>query len=180
MGTIGPGGSIGPDPRPNNPGVLLNVFDGNQDIGSVLVPLGKGLDIGNGYRVAVGPYRLYSGIQYRHDPGIAVVGLGAFVLLSGLCMSFYLLPARLYVRLDPRSERGRKAIPTWDLGIAATTVKGYDIFEEQFAALVEQLRESESSSGAGLADEVSRPSRLRLRPRSPFPAPAKANPEVPK
>jgi cytochrome c biogenesis protein len=133
VGTIGPGNTVGADPRPNNPGVLLNVFDGNQNIGSVLVPLERGIDLGGGYRVAVGRYILYSGIQYRHDPGIPFVGLGAFVLLTGLCMSFYFLPARLYVQVTQAADGTRGA---WDVGMAATTVKGYDIYEEQFAALV--------------------------------------------
>jgi len=129
IGTIGPGGTIGADPRPNNPGVVLDVFDGDQDVGSVLVSLGRGIDLGDGYRLGVGRYVLYSGIQYRHDPGIPFVLTGAFVLLAGLCMSFYFLPARVYVRIDGAAQ-------TWDVGIAATTVKGYDIYEEQFAALV--------------------------------------------
>jgi cytochrome c biogenesis protein len=133
VGTIGPGNTIAADPRPNAPGVVLAVFDGDQNIGSVLVPLGHSIDLGGGYRVAAGPYVLYSGIQYRHDPGIPLVGLGAFVLLTGLCISFYLLPARLYVRVDGARDE-------WNVGIAATTVKGYDIYEEQFAALVSEFR----------------------------------------
>ncbi len=133
VGTIGPGNTIGADPRPNNPGVLLAIFDGDQNIGSVLVPLQHTLDLGGGYAIDVGNYVLYSGIQYRHDPGIPFVGLGAFVLLAGLCISFYLLPARLYVRIDGSGK-------TWNVGMAATTVKGYDIYEEQFAELVGDLR----------------------------------------
>jgi len=148
VGTIGPGGSVGADPRPNNPGVLLTVFDGAQNIGQVLVPLAKSIDLGNGYRLGVGTYTLYSGIQYRHDPGIPLVGIGAFVLLAGLCMSFYFLPARLYVRVDGKMR-------TWNVGIAATTVKGYDIYEEQFLALVRELERIEEPPArpriAGLA-----------------------------
>ncbi|GAC1349009.1 MAG: cytochrome c biogenesis protein ResB [Vulcanimicrobiaceae bacterium] len=144
VGSIGPGNTIGADPRPNNPGVLLNVFDGAQNIGSVLVPLERGIDIGNGYRVEAGRYVLYSGIQYRHDPGIPFVGVGAFVLLAGLCISFYFLPARLYVRVDG----GGRA---WNVGIAATTVKGYDIYEEQFAALVGDLAKTDPPHAAALA-----------------------------
>ncbi len=137
VGTIGPNQTVGADPRPNNPGVLLSVFDGAQNIGSVLVPLEGGIDLGNGYKLGVGRYTLYSGIQYRHDPGIPLVGVGAFVLLAGLCVSFYFLPARFYVRVDG-AER------TWNVGIAATTVKGYDIYEEQFDALVRDLERSET------------------------------------
>jgi cytochrome c biogenesis protein len=149
VGTIGPGNTVGADPRPNNPGVLLNVFDGNQGIGSVLVPLERGIDLGNGYRVDVGRYVLYSGIQYRHDPGIPFVGLGAFVLLAGLCVSFYFLPARLYVRVDGKDR-------AWNVGIAATTVKGYDIYEEQFAALVHELeREDERPAPRPMTPAVS-------------------------
>ena len=144
VGTIGPGNTIGADPRPNNPGVLLSVFDGSQNIGGVLVPLERGIDLGNGYRVQAGRYVLYSGIQYRHDPGIPFVGVGAFVLLGGLCISFYFLPARLYVRIDG-SERA------WNVGIAATTVKGYDIYEEQFAALVWDLERVEPPASHPLA-----------------------------
>jgi cytochrome c biogenesis protein len=144
VGTVGPGNTIGADPRPNNPGVVLNVFDGDQNIGSVLVPLEHGIDLGNGYHLGAGRYVLYSGIQYRHDPGIPLVGIGAFVLLTGLCMSFYFLPARLYVRVD---GAGR----TWNVGIAATTVKGYDIYEEQFAALVRDLERTDSPAPRPLA-----------------------------
>ena len=133
VGTIGPGNTIGADPRPNAPGAVLAVFDGDQNLGSVLVPLGHSIDLGGGYRVTADPYVLYSGIQYRHDPGIPLVALGAFVLLTGLCMSFYLLPARLYVRVDGARDE-------WNVGVAATTVKGYDIYEEQFEELTRSLR----------------------------------------
>jgi cytochrome c biogenesis protein ResB len=92
--------------------------------------------LGNGYRVSPQRWTLFSGIQYRHDPGIPLVGLGAFVLLAGLCISFYLLPARLYVRIE---GSGR----AWSVGIAATTVKGYDLFEDQFRAIVAEFEQSE-------------------------------------
>jgi hypothetical protein len=108
----------------------------------VLVPLGRSLDLGGGYRVTAGRYVLYSGIQYRHDPGIPFVGLGAFVLLTGLCISFYLLPARLYVRVDGERD-------TWNVGMAATTVKGYDIYEEQFARSSDKASAAEAPSQSG-------------------------------
>jgi len=91
------------------------------------------VDLGNGWRVVPERYVLYSGFQYRYDPGIPLVGIGALVLLTGLIISFYFLPARLYVRVD-EDERG-----TATVGIAATTVKGYDIFETQFQELLADL-----------------------------------------
>ena len=121
------------DPRPNNPGVMLVFSDGSQPVGETLAPLGKALNLGAGYRLTPERYVYYTGLQYRHDPGIPFVAIGAFVLLSGLCISMYLLPARLYVRI---TGHGR----TWRVGLAATTVKGYDIFEEQFQELVAALR----------------------------------------
>jgi cytochrome c biogenesis protein len=134
---------IGPDPRPNTPGVVLNVFDGDQLLGTALVPVGKTMDLGDGYTITPRAFTPFSVIEFRHDPGIPLVGIGAFVLLAGLCIAFYLLPARLYVRLDG-SER------SWTVGIAATTVKGYDIFEEQFRDLIDALQHSESSAPRAL------------------------------
>jgi len=139
-------GGIGPDPRVHDPGVVLNVFDGNQEIGSVLVPIGKTLDLGGGFSVVPERWTLFSGLQYRYDPGVPLVGLGAFVLLAGLCISFYLVPARLYVRLDPEGGHAGATGRAWSVGVAATTVKGYDIFEEQFRALVEALVRSERTA----------------------------------
>jgi cytochrome c biogenesis protein len=122
----------GIDPRPHNPGVVLTAYDGDEPIGDVLVPLGRSVDLGSGYKLTPSHYVMYSGLQYRYDPGIPLVAIGAFVLLSGLCISLYLLPARLYVRITGSGH-------TWRVGLAATTVKGYDIFEEQFRSLLREL-----------------------------------------
>ncbi|HVA34318.1 MAG TPA: cytochrome c biogenesis protein ResB [Candidatus Baltobacteraceae bacterium] len=132
-------GQAGRDPRPNDPGVELEAFDGDQAIGSVLVPLGKALNLGAGYALTPQKYTLYSGFQYRYDPGIPLVLVGAIVLVLGLCISFYLLPARLYVVVTG-AER------SWNVGIAATTVKGYDIFEDRFRDIVEALRRTPQAS----------------------------------
>jgi len=129
-------GLPGADPRPNDPAVVIAAFDGDRAVGRALIPLGGSIDLGGGYRLAADRYTLYSGLQYRYDPGIPLVGIGAFVLLAGLCISFYLLPARLYVQISGSNR-------AWNVGIAATTVKGYAIYEEQFAALVDALRRSE-------------------------------------
>ena len=132
-------GRPGADPRPNNPGVVLAFFDGSTPIGEVLAPLGKTLNLGDGYRLTPERYAYYTGLQYRHDPGIPFVGIGAFVLLTGLCISMYLLPARLYVQITGRDR-------SWRIDVAATTVKGYDIFEEQFQELILALRTAQTTA----------------------------------
>jgi cytochrome c biogenesis protein len=127
-------GRPSPDPRVNDPGVILEVFEGNQPLGAALVPMKTWIDLGDGWRIIPQAYRLFSGIQYRYDPGVPLVGIGAFVLLAGLVISFYFLPARLYVRVDDKADG------TCTVGMAATTVKGYDIFDGAFRELVERLR----------------------------------------
>ena len=122
------------DPRPNDPGVVIEAFEGERPAGSALIALGQPIDLGAGYRLEAARYVLYSGFQYRYDPGIPVVGLGAFVLLAGLCISFYFLPARLFVLV-----RDAGAGVT-EVGLAATTVRGYEVFEDRFREIVEALR----------------------------------------
>jgi cytochrome c biogenesis protein len=120
------------DPRVNDPGAILRASVDGQSVGEAVVPLRTWIDIGDGWRVTPERYVPYSGFQYRYDPGIPLVGIGAFVLLLGLLISFYVLPARLFVRIDPAGSR-------WRVGVAATTVKGYDVFEQEFAKLVVAL-----------------------------------------
>jgi cytochrome c biogenesis protein len=123
------------DPRVNDPGVVVNVTEAGSSLGEALLPLHGWADLGDGWRMQPRRYTLYSGIAYRYDPGIPLVGIGAFILLAGLIVSLYLLPARLYVRVAPAGE-GRASV-----GVAATTVKGYDVFENEFERLVVRLSE---------------------------------------
>lgn len=129
-------GQPAPDPRVNDPAVVLQAFDGGTPLGSALVPLHKTIDLGEGWLVTPARYVAYTGLQYRYDPGVMLVGVGAFVLLAGFIISLYFLPARLYVRVDP-GEDG-----TTTVGVAATTVKGYDMYRAQFAELLKQLKSS--------------------------------------
>ncbi len=122
------------DPRVNNPAVVLGVSQAGAPVGEALVPLRTWIDLGDGWRLVPQKYVMYSGFQYRHDPGVPLVGIGAFVLLAGLIISFYFVPARLYVRVDDEGEH-RSSV-----GLAATTVKGYDVFESEFARLVVTLK----------------------------------------
>lgn len=128
------------DPRVNDPAVILSVQQNGEMAGSALVPLRTWIDLGGGWRVTPNRYLLYSGFQYRYDPGIPLVGIGALVLLSGLIISFYFLPARLYVRVDPEQSG-------CTVGVAATTVKGYDIFAHQFQLLVSDLQNTMEPPG---------------------------------
>ena len=123
------------DPRVSDPGVILTLSPAGGQGQSALVSLRSPIALGGGWSVVPQRYLLYSGFQYRYDPGIPLVGIGALVLLAGLVISFYFLPARLYARVDASPE-GR----TCTIGLAATTVKGYDIFETQFRDLVDELR----------------------------------------
>jgi cytochrome c biogenesis protein len=122
------------DPRVNNPAVVLAVSQAGNALGEGLVPLGTPIDLGDGWRAIPWRYVLYSGFQYRNDPGVPLVGIGAFVLLAGLVISFYFLPARLYVRVDELAPQRSR------VGAAATTVKGYDVFASEFARLAATLR----------------------------------------
>jgi cytochrome c biogenesis protein len=129
------------DPRVNDPGVALDVTDNGVDAGGVLVPMKSWIDAGDGWRITPVQYVMVSGLQYRYDPGVALVGIGAFVLLAGLVISFYFLPARLYVRVDEGQAN------VWNVGVAATTVKGYDIFETEFNRLVAEFEQAMNPSG---------------------------------
>jgi cytochrome c biogenesis protein len=126
-------GAPSADPRINDPAVVLSVVQNGQTAGSALVPLKTWIDLGSGWRVTPQQYILYSGFQYRYDPGVPLVGIGALVLLAGLIISFYFLPARLYVRVDQKHDHST-------VGVAATTVKGYDMFEQQFNELFAELK----------------------------------------
>ena len=139
VGTIDPKtGRPEADPRPNRPGVVVRMLSGDAPLAEGVIPIGSSLNLGNGFVLSVPRYAIYSGLQYRYDPGMALVGLGAFVLLTGLCIAFYFLPARLYVKL---TGSGRQ----WEVGVAATTVKGYEVFEEQFRELIAALRRATRS-----------------------------------
>jgi cytochrome c biogenesis protein len=130
------------DPRPNDPGVVVGAFDGDRPAGAAMIALGQPVDLGAGYKLDAARYVLYSGFQYRYDPGIPAVGIGAFVLLAGLCISLYFLPARLFVLVR------EKAAGVTEVGIAATTVRGYDVFEDRFREIVDDLRRVETATEA--------------------------------
>ncbi|HEY6326897.1 MAG TPA: cytochrome c biogenesis protein ResB [Candidatus Cybelea sp.] len=124
------------DPRVNDPAAVLGVSQAGTALGEALVPLRTWIDLGGGWRLVPERYVLYSGFQYRNDPGVPLVGIGAFVLLAGLVISFYLLPARIYLRVDEAGPQRSR------VGAAATTVKGYDVFQGEFSRLMLSLEAS--------------------------------------
>lgn len=121
------------DPRVNDPAVVVGISQAGTALGEALVPMRTWIDLGDGWRATPQQYVMYSGFQYRYDPGVPLVGIGAFVLLGGLVIAFYFLPARIYLRVDEVGS-GRARV-----GAAATTVKGYDVFESEFARLMVSL-----------------------------------------
>jgi cytochrome c biogenesis protein ResB len=135
------------DPRVNDPGVVIALTDAGSTIGQALVPLHTAVDLGDGWRLTPANYVLYSGFQYRYDPGMPLVGIGAFVLLAGLIVSFYFVPARLFVRVDEAGANRTR------VGLAATTVKGYDVFEDEFGRLVLALTKEPEKPGGSTAGE---------------------------
>ena len=103
--------TIGADPRPNDPGVVLEVFDGDQPHRASARPARtRSSTWATGTASTRAAYVLYSGIQYRYDPGIPLVGIGAFVLLTGLCIS--LLSAAGAALRTPRSRAAQGARET--------------------------------------------------------------------
>jgi cytochrome c biogenesis protein len=135
------------DPRVNDPAVAVDVIEAGQSSGGALVPLKSWIDVGNGWRITPQGFIMVSGLQYRYDPGVALVGIGAFVLLAGLVISFYFLPARVFVHITTPAAGRQSAPGECIIGLAATTVKGYDIFETQFSELVADLERAFNPKG---------------------------------
>jgi cytochrome c biogenesis protein len=100
----------------------------------ILLPVGASLDVGDGYTIRALPPVAWSGLTYRYDPGETWVGAGALILTAGFVMALFFMPVKLYARVR-RGERGTV------VDIAATTTKGNAMYEDDFAALVKDLRE---------------------------------------
>jgi len=98
----------------------------------LLVPIGKTIDVGDGYSLTARAPIAWTGLTYRRDPGEGFVGLGAAVLVAGFVMALFFVPIKLYVRTR-RDARG----PVVD--VAATTTKGNTIYEGEFKQLLDGL-----------------------------------------
>ena len=101
----------------------------------ILLPVGKTIDVGDGYTIAARPPVAWTGLTYRYDPGSTWVGIGCAILVTGFVMALFFVPVKLYARV-------RAASGTAVAEIAATTTKGNAIYEEEFQSLVKGLDEA--------------------------------------
>lgn len=99
----------------------------------ILVPVGKTIDVGDGYTLTAQRPVPWSGLTYRRDPGESFVGLGAAVLVAGFVMALFFVPIKVYARV--RAD-GQGSV----FDIAATTTKGNSIYEREFAHLLDGVR----------------------------------------
>jgi cytochrome c biogenesis protein len=106
----------------------------------MLVPVGKTIDVGDGYTLTALRPVPWSGLTYRRDPGESFVGLGAVVLVAGFVMALFFVPVKAYARVRA-DQRGSV------VDIAATTTKGNAIYEREFAQLLEGLRRAGAVKG---------------------------------
>jgi len=107
----------------------------------IILPVGKSVDVGDGYKVTALTPIAWSGMTYRRDPGEDYVGLGVAILIAGFVMSLFFLPVKLYARVR-RSASGVEA------DVAVTTTKGNAMYEDDFAALAAGWREALAKSAA--------------------------------
>jgi cytochrome c biogenesis protein len=98
----------------------------------ILLPVGKTIDVGDGFAVHALPPVPWTGLTYRYDPGQQWVGVGAAILVLGFVMSLFFAPVKLYARLRARAGGV-------EVAVAATTTKGNAMYEDDFAALVKGL-----------------------------------------
>ncbi|HLJ84639.1 MAG TPA: cytochrome c biogenesis protein ResB [Candidatus Eremiobacteraceae bacterium] len=95
----------------------------------IFLPVGKSVDVGDGYRLTALSPIAWSGLTYRSDPGESFVGAGVAILIAGFVISLFFLPVKLYARI-------RDGVPGTLADVAVTTTKGNAMYEDEFADLV--------------------------------------------
>ena len=113
----------------------------------ILLPVGKTIDVGDGYTLTALPPIPWSGLTYRRDPGELYVGLGALILVAGFVMALFFVPVKLYARV-------RAATAGSSIDMAATTTKGSTIYEGEFARLLAGLERAAAASGGAPRGEA--------------------------
>ena len=94
----------------------------------IILPVGKSIDLGDGYRVTALSPVAWSGLTYRRDPGEGFVAAGVSILIAGFVISLFFLPVKLYARIR-QGEAGARA------DVAVTTTKGNAMYEDEFSDL---------------------------------------------
>jgi len=107
----------------------------------ILLPVGSGMDVGDGYRVLALPPTPSTGLTYRYDPGQGWVALGCLILVAGFVMALFFVPVKLYAKVSAAGEGSC-------VEMAATTTKGNAIYEDEFAALGQGLTRALGGSSA--------------------------------
>jgi cytochrome c biogenesis protein len=98
----------------------------------MLVPVGRSVDVGDGYSLTALAPLAWSGLTYRYDPGELWVGLGAATLVAGFVMALFFVPVKIYARVSAATVGAR-------IDAAATTTKGNAIYEDEFGRLIDGL-----------------------------------------
>jgi cytochrome c biogenesis protein len=107
----------------------------------IFLPVGKSVDVGDGYRLTALSPIAWSGLTYRSDPGESFVGAGVAILIAGFVISLFFLPVKLYARI-------RDGAPGALADVAVTTTKGNAMYEDEFADLVAGWRSALSTEAS--------------------------------
>ncbi|MFZ3371529.1 MAG: cytochrome c biogenesis protein ResB, partial [Desulfitobacteriaceae bacterium] len=124
---------MSPDPR--NPGILFQVFKGNDQkpIQSGQLTPGQTTDIQGQYKVTFEGYSGVTGLQVKSDPGVWVVWLGCFLLVGGLLLAFYWQPMVVSGIITKNGSVGQ-------LTFGAATGKYAARVKDEFEGLVENIK----------------------------------------
>ncbi len=94
----------------------------------IILPVGKSIDLGDGYRATALAPIAWSGLTYRRDPGEDFVAAGVAILIAGFAISLFILPVKLYARVRAGTAGARA-------DVAVTTTKGNAMYEDEFTHL---------------------------------------------
>lgn len=141
---------VGPsDPSQLPPGMRLPPVDeyvlwivhDNLPVGDrpAFLPVGRSVDVGDGYRITALAPLPWTGLTYRYDPGGVWVAAGCVVLVAGFAMSLFFVPVKVYARV-------RQTAAGSVVDIAATTTKGNAIYEDDFRQLIDDARRTLAES----------------------------------
>ncbi len=83
--------------------------------------------------------RYYTGLQVTRDPGVNVVWLGCILIITGICMAFFMSHRRVYLVLEEK-DGGLRAL------LAGSASKNRQAFAAEFSRLFEQLKSLEKQS----------------------------------